>query len=75
LIMNHSTKLSATHSLLQKAASIAVSHTFPAWIDAGDCIGIPSAVMPRVRDGLVLRLVAGRRQERDRSLVHATSTS
>jgi hypothetical protein len=28
--------------------------------------------MPRVRDGLVLRLVAGRRQERDASPIHAT---
>jgi hypothetical protein len=28
--------------------------------------------MPRVRDGLVLRLVAGRRQGRDASPFHAT---
>jgi hypothetical protein len=73
--MHHHSKISTTRSLLQKAASIAVSHTFPAWIDANDCGGLPAAVMPRVRDGLVLRLVAGRRQERDRSLAHATSAS
>jgi hypothetical protein len=51
---------------------MAVSHTFPAWVDATEYGVPPSTVMPRVRDGLVLRLVAGRRRERERTLIHAT---
>jgi hypothetical protein len=62
--MNHTPKISTTRTLLQQAASIAVSHTFPAWIDSAESGAIQRPVMPRVRDGLVLRLVAGRRQER-----------
>jgi hypothetical protein len=45
--------------------------TFPAWIDAAEYGVIPSSVMPRVRDNLGLRLVAGRRQERAQISFHA----
>jgi hypothetical protein len=31
--------------------------------------------MPRVRDGLILRLVAGKRQERMKDFVHANGAS
>jgi uncharacterized membrane protein YidH (DUF202 family) len=65
-------RISATKTLLQKAASIAASRTFPAWIDASEYGVASSIVMPRVRDNLGLRLVAGRRRERDRNLIHAT---
>ena len=70
--MRHIAKLSATGALLKKAASIASSHSFPAWIDATEYGVPPSSVMPRVRDSLVLRLVAGRRRTRERALIHAT---
>ena len=72
--MNHSAKVSSTRALLKEAASLAVSHTFPAWIDANDFCVANSCAVPRVRDGLVLRLVAGRRRERSRTLIHATGT-
>ena len=55
-------RISATKTLLQKAA----------WIDASEYGVASSIVMPRVRDNLGLRLVAGRRRERDRNLIHAT---
>lgn len=72
--MNQSTKISSTRALLRQAASMAVSRTFPAWIDANDFSVAHSCAVPRVRDGLVLRLVAGRRRERTRTLIHATGT-
>lgn len=50
---------------------MAVSRTFPAWIDATERGVAPSFVIPRVRDNLVLRLVAGRRQVREHPLIHA----
>jgi len=70
--MRHSPRITATGALLKKAATIAASHTFPAWIDATEYGVPPSTVVPRVRDSLVLRLVAGRRQARERGLIHAT---
>jgi hypothetical protein len=69
--MNSSSKLSASRSLLKKAATLAVSHTFPAWIDATDFGVVHSSASPRVRDCLVLRLVAGRRSARPGPLFHA----
>jgi hypothetical protein len=69
--MPNTARISSTRTLLGRAASIAVSGTFPAWIDPTE-YGVPSVVVPRVRDNLVLRLVAGRRQERDRNLIHAS---
>ncbi len=73
--MNHPTKVSSTRALLNKAASLAVSHAFPAWIDANDFAVAHSSAIPRVRDGLILRLVAGRRQERSKPLIHATGAT
>jgi hypothetical protein len=70
--MRHIVKISATSVLLKKAASLASSPNFPAWIDAAEYGVPPSFVVPRIRDNLVLRLVAGRRQARERTLVHAT---
>ena len=55
-------KIVAARMLAPKASRIvggAVRRTFPAWIDAGER-GVAfsaTAVMPRVRDGLVLRMV------------------
>ena len=72
--MNHSAKVSSTRALLNRAATLAVSHTLPAWIDANDFSVAHSCATPRVRDSLVLRLVAGRRSERSRPLIHATGT-
>jgi hypothetical protein len=70
--MQNSSKLSTTRELLDKAASVAASHAFPAWIDSTEYGGIQACAVPRIRDSLVLRLVAGRRQERIRSIIHAT---
>jgi hypothetical protein len=70
--MNHSSKMSS-RALFKKAATLAVSHTFPAWVDATD-YGVRASAVPRIRDNLVLRLVAGRRQERGGSLIHATGS-
>ncbi len=73
--MNQPAKISSTRALLNKAATMAVSHAFPAWIDANDFAVAHSSAIPRVRDGLVLRLVAGRRQERAKPLIHATGST
>jgi hypothetical protein len=70
--MRHIAKISTPGALLKKAASIAASRSFPAWIDASEYGVPPACVLPRVRDNLVLRLVAGRRQARERTLIHAT---
>jgi len=65
-------RISATRAFLGKAASITASHAFPGWMNAAEYGTASSVVTPRVRDSLVLRLVAGRRQERGKTLVHAT---
>jgi hypothetical protein len=70
--MGHIARISATHTFLGKAASIAASRAFPDWISPAPCGAGSSVVMPRVRDSLVLRLVAGRRQDRARNFIHAT---
>ena len=70
--MSNISRVPTTRSLLRKAASLAISRTFPAWIDAADYGVACQFVIPRVRDNLVLRLVAGRRQQRDKNLIHAT---
>jgi len=70
--MRNIERISATRTFLDKAASIAVSRTFPEWTVAAPYGAASSVVMPRVRDSLVLRLVAGRRQERDKNFIHAT---
>jgi hypothetical protein len=73
--MSRSSKLSTPRTLLKKAAELAVSHTFPAWIDATEYGVVHACATPRVRDSLVLRLVAGRRQARSAGFLHATSSS
>jgi hypothetical protein len=70
--MNHSAKLSSSRALFKRAASIAVSHTFPVWVDSTEFGVLHSSAVPRIRDSLILRLVAGRRQERGVSFIHAT---
>ena len=65
---------SATHALFGKGASMAAPRGLNAWIDAAEYGVSPPVVVPRVRDNLVLRLVAGRRQERDRNPIHATGS-
>jgi hypothetical protein len=64
-------KISASRTPLRKFAHsdrLLGAHTFPAWIDSGT--GVPfssvAVVSPRVRDSLVLRLVA-KRHHRDLS--------
>jgi hypothetical protein len=60
----HTSKIPSTRLPLRKIASALLEHApFPAWIDANS--GVPFhhstvAVTPRVRDSLVLRLVAKR---------------
>jgi hypothetical protein len=71
--MQNIERVSTTRSPLPKAASIAIPRVFPAWIDATEYSVASPSVMPRVRDNLGLRLVAGRRQEREKNLIHATS--
>ena len=46
--------------MLRKAAasgSVSARKSFPAWVDANEGAMVFSAVMPRVRDGLILRPV------------------
>jgi hypothetical protein len=53
-------KVAAARLPPRKSATAAVRRGFPAWIDAGEQGGAFAAkkkVMPRVRDGLVLRTV------------------
>ena len=69
-------KVVAVRIPLRKAAlsaSAASRRGFPAWIDAGEAGVAFSArtVVPRVRDGLVLRVVAKKKNERARSLPDA----
>ncbi len=69
--MSHTTRISSARSLLRKAAASPIASVYPAWIDATE-YGVPLTVMPRVRDNLGLRLVAGRRQQRDQNLFDAS---
>jgi hypothetical protein len=48
--------------------------TYPAWIDSQDFGVAHACAIPRIRDSLVLRLVAGRRQSRAHPLEHAIGT-
>jgi hypothetical protein len=62
--MHYTSKIPSTRLPLRKMAAALLEHApFPAWIDANT--GVPFsnssvAVTPRVRDSLVLRLVAKR---------------
>jgi hypothetical protein len=73
--MHHTGKTNSAHDLMKDSAPHAKPRsTYPAWIDSQD-FGVPHAcAVPRIRDSLVLRLVAGRRQERAAPLIHATGT-
>ncbi|HEY1764833.1 MAG TPA: hypothetical protein VGF85_07900 [Opitutaceae bacterium] len=71
--MKNSPQITSTRMITRKAAS--AESTFPAWIDAAEYGVVPSSVMPRIRDNLGLRLVAGRRQEREQGLLHAHGIS
>ncbi len=54
--MRRHPKISAARLLVRKVA--AVRSAYPAWIDAEQGLSFAATqVMPRVRDGLVLRLV------------------
>jgi hypothetical protein len=76
--MRHAAKVKtvAVRVPLRKAAmsaSAASRHGFPAWIDAGER-GVAfnaATVVPRVRDGLVLRVVGKKQPIRSRSLPDA----
>jgi hypothetical protein len=56
------------HALRKFTDAVLAGHSYPAWIDSGT--GVPfssiAVVSPRVRDSLVLRLVA-KRHHRDLS--------
>ena len=71
--MKNSVRLTSIRMITRKAAS--AESTFPAWIDAAEYGVVSSSVMPRIRDNLGLRLVAGRRQERDQGFLHAHGVS
>ncbi|HEY1794144.1 MAG TPA: hypothetical protein VGG34_14605 [Opitutaceae bacterium] len=45
--------------------------TFPAWIDSQEFGVAHACAIPRIRDSLVLRLVAGRRRANAVHLIHA----
>jgi hypothetical protein len=70
--MHHTGKLASARDLIKDSTSHPVSRTtYPAWIDSQDFGMAHACAIPRIRDSLVLRLVAGRRQERARPLAHA----
>jgi hypothetical protein len=53
-------KAAAARLPLRKSATVAARRGFPAWIDSGEsgvAFAAKKTVMPRVRDGLVLRTV------------------
>jgi hypothetical protein len=57
---------------MKNSASHPESRTYPAWIDSQDFGVSHACAVPRIRDSLVLRLVAGRRrQDRVLPLIHA----
>lgn len=63
----HYSKISSSRVQLRKFASALVrQRTFPAWIDSGSGVPFSASVSSRVRDSLVLRLVA-KRHYRDMS--------
>jgi hypothetical protein len=70
--MRTHTRIDAARALLRRAASLATPRGFPAWIDSAENGLVTPVVMPRVRDALVLRLVAGRRVERAGRFFDAT---
>jgi hypothetical protein len=70
--MHHIGKTSSADELMKHSTPNSTSRsTYPAWIDSQDFGMAHACAVPRIRDSLVLRLVAGRRQERARPLIHA----
>jgi hypothetical protein len=64
-------KVSAVRASLRQVAA-ALRPAFPAWIDADQGLAFSATVVtPRVRDGLVLRLVEGRKSHALRSHPYA----
>jgi hypothetical protein len=53
--------VSISPARLPRPADVVRRRAFPAWIDAEQGMAFSSIVTPRVRDGLVLRLVAKRK--------------
>jgi hypothetical protein len=73
--MHHTGKTSSAHELMKDSTPHPTSRsTYPAWIDSQDFGMAHACAVPRIRDSLVLRLVAGRRQVRARPLIHAIGT-
>jgi len=68
--MHRTIRIAAARTLVLKTAAHYAPSRFVAWIDRGE-LGTRSVVMPRVRNALVLRLVAGRRATVGRPLYHA----
>lgn len=70
-------KALATRVPLRKAAtsaSPAARRGFPAWIDANETsVAFPARVMPRVRDGLVLRAVRTKKPAKPENPAHGPS--
>lgn len=73
-------KIAVARVPLRKAATATVvaapapRRAFPAWIDAGErSVALPPAsVTPRVRDGLVLRVVGQKKTVHVRNLSHGS---
>jgi hypothetical protein len=73
--MHTTGKIVSTHEPMKASTPHPASRsTYPAWIDSQDFGMAHACAVPRIRDSLVLRLVAGRRQERGRPLIHAIGT-
>lgn len=67
-------KIVAARMLAPKAPRVGalVRRAFPAWIDASECAVAfnAKAVTPRVRDGLVLRMIGRAKQPTPRKPAH-----
>jgi hypothetical protein len=73
--MHHTGKITSAHDLMKDSTPApSPRSTYPAWIDSQDFGVAHACAVPRIRDSLVLRLVAGRRQERARPFIHAVGT-
>jgi len=73
LIMRRPLRFATARTLLLNTGGLTSPRPFPAWIHAADGGRIgPVGVIPRVRDGLVLRLVAGRRVGAAGQFYHAS---
>ena len=74
---NPKVKVTAARIPLRKptAAAGGVRRAFPAWIDAGErgvAFSAAKTVMPRVRDGLVLRVVSKQKRTSQGGSRHGT---